>query len=273
MPSRAVDLVVTDLDGTLCDARERIHARALTAVRALEEAGVPVLLATGRRHRTARDVTAVANLSLAGVYSDGCMGVDAGGRVFHRACFTPVQARRVMAVFASAGIEPLAIVDRLDADLVVGRRYPGSARHLTRYRESIAAMDLDRAVEAERILVFSVTGGDAAQLGSLLAPLALVASASVTPDRLYGGVGLQVRPPGVSKWSGVLAYCAQRGIDPSRILAVGDGANDVELLASARVACVMADGAPEALVLANHRLRPAAEGGWGAVWDLVTPSA
>ena len=48
----AVELVVTDLDGTLSDAAERIHPATVRAVRDLEAAGIPVLVATGRRlHR------------------------------------------------------------------------------------------------------------------------------------------------------------------------------------------------------------------------------
>src|ERR671922_42424 len=49
----AVELVVTDLDGTLSDAEERIHPASARAVRALQVGGVPVLVATGRRRRMA----------------------------------------------------------------------------------------------------------------------------------------------------------------------------------------------------------------------------
>ena len=47
------ELVVTDLDGTLSDARERIHPASVRAVRDLEAGGIPVLVATGRRLRMA----------------------------------------------------------------------------------------------------------------------------------------------------------------------------------------------------------------------------
>jgi hydroxymethylpyrimidine pyrophosphatase-like HAD family hydrolase len=63
---------------------------------------------------------------------------------------------------------------------------------------------------------------------------------------------VQVRPPAVSKWSGVLAYYAEQGIDPGRILAVGDGANDLELLDSAAVACAVASAPPAVLDLVGR---------------------
>jgi hydroxymethylpyrimidine pyrophosphatase-like HAD family hydrolase len=91
----------------------------------------------------------------------------------------------------------------------------------------------------------------------------------VTRDIIVGGMTLTVRPPGISKWQGVLAWCADQGLDPDRVLAVGDGQNDVELLEAARVACVVADGCDAALALADHVLDPADAGGWAAVLDQV----
>jgi hydroxymethylpyrimidine pyrophosphatase-like HAD family hydrolase len=52
----AVQLVVTDLDGTLSDAQERIHPASARAIRELVAGGVPVLVATGRRLRMAAAV-------------------------------------------------------------------------------------------------------------------------------------------------------------------------------------------------------------------------
>src|SRR5215218_6790688 len=59
----AVQLVVTDLDGTLSDAAERIHPASVSAIGELEAAGVPVLVATGRRLRMACAVLEAGGLS------------------------------------------------------------------------------------------------------------------------------------------------------------------------------------------------------------------
>ncbi|HKO83530.1 MAG TPA: HAD hydrolase family protein, partial [Actinomycetota bacterium] len=77
----------------------------------------------------------------------------------------------------------------------------------------------------------------------------------------------------VSKWSGVLAFCKDQGLDPGRVLAVGDGANDVELLGAASIACVVAGGAPDALRHADHIIEPPGIGGWAAILDLVRPGS
>ena len=79
-----------------------------------------------------------------------------------------------------------------------------------------------------------------------------------------------MRPPRISKWSGVLAYCADQGIDPGRVLAVGDGANDLELLESAAVACAVDTATPAVLARADHVIGPPDRGGWAAVVELAS---
>ena len=84
----AVQLVVTDLDGTLSDAAERIHPASVRAIGELEAAGVPVLVATGRRLRMACAVLEAGGLTGPAVVLDGAIGLDLrDGRVFHQVTF------------------------------------------------------------------------------------------------------------------------------------------------------------------------------------------
>jgi hydroxymethylpyrimidine pyrophosphatase-like HAD family hydrolase len=65
----------------------------------------------------------------------------------------------------------------------------------------------------------------------------------------------------------VLAFCATRGLDSTRVLALADGPNDIELLTSAAVRLVPAVAHPAALALADHVIPSAADGGWAQVLD------
>jgi hydroxymethylpyrimidine pyrophosphatase-like HAD family hydrolase len=78
-----------------------------------------------------------------------------------------------------------------------------------------------------------------------------------------------VGPNGLSKWNGVLAFCARAGIDPEHVLAIGDGLNDRELLTNAAVALVPEDAHEDALRAAHHVVPSPAVGGWAAVLDHV----
>jgi hydroxymethylpyrimidine pyrophosphatase-like HAD family hydrolase len=272
----AVQLVVTDLDGTLSDADERIHPASVRAIRELEAGGIPVLVATGRRLRMACAVLEAGGLVGPTVVLDGALGVDLrDGRVFHQVAFPTLAARRVLDAFAFAGLSPCVYVDRPEVDMVVGDHPSTHPDHLARGLPFVGRDDLARVVGSEPVYAFTVVGRPAPALEPVLRAVGPAGSASIVHDLIYGGCTLQVRPPGISKWSGVLAFCAERGIDPGRILAVGDGANDVELLEGAAVACAVATAAPAALARADHILDPPGSGGWAGVLDLVggtTPS-
>jgi hydroxymethylpyrimidine pyrophosphatase-like HAD family hydrolase len=266
----AVQLVVTDLDGTLSDAGERIHPASVRAVRALEAAGIPVLVATGRRLRMAWTVLEAGGLAGPAVVLDGSLGVDLrDGRVFHQVAFPAPAARQVLDAFHVAGLSPCVYVDRPGVDLVVGEHPSTHPGHLARARPFVATDDLARVVASEPVYAHTVVGRPARLLEPVLDGVGPARSASIVRDLIYGGWTLQVRPPRVSKWSGVLAFCAERAIDPGRVLAVGDGANDLELLEGAAVACAVATAAPAVLARAQHVIDPPERGGWAAVLDLV----
>ena len=183
--------------------------------------------------------------------------------------FTAEAARQVLAVFAAAGMEPCLFVDHPTAELVIGPSPSTHAGHLARNRAWAVTADLARVVETDPVLTFTVVGGDAARLTEIAVAVGQAGRASVTPDLVYGGSTLQVRPSGISKWSGVVAFCREHGLDPGRVLAVGDGANDVELLEAAKVACAVAGGHASALALADHLIDPPSAGGWAALLDLI----
>jgi hypothetical protein len=204
------------------------------------------------------------------VVLDGALGLDLrDGRVFHQVAFPPAAAARVLEAFGATGLSPCVYVDRPGVDLVVGDHPSTNPGHLARARPWVAVDDLARVVAAEPVYTFAVVGRPAALLEPVLREVGAAGSASIVPDLIYGGFTLQVRPPDISKWSGVLAYCAEQGIDPARVLAVGDGANDLELLDGAAVACAVVTATPDVLARADHVIGPPSSGGWAAVLDLV----
>jgi hydroxymethylpyrimidine pyrophosphatase-like HAD family hydrolase len=86
----------------------------------------------------------------------------------------------------------------------------------------------------------------------------------------YAGMAaLTAAPRNQSKWDGVLAFCSSRDLDPSKILAVADGPNDVELLTNAAVRVVPKVAHPVALELATHVIPAAQDGGWAEVPSLL----
>jgi hydroxymethylpyrimidine pyrophosphatase-like HAD family hydrolase len=268
---RDIDLVVTDLDGTLWGADERVHDRTLSALRTLADRDVPVLVATGRRLSSAVATLGRSGIELPTVVLDGALGREVGpGRTFHRAAFDPADARAVLAGFREVGLSPCVYVDRPNTEVIAAGDASTHPAHLEHVGEWLQRRDdLESVVSDEQILMFAIVAAPEPTLAAVARSVGAHGAVAVTRDIIYGGATITVRPPGVSKWDGVLAWCADQGLDADRVLAVGDGENDLELLGAARVACVVSDGCEPALALADHVLEPACDGGWSAIVDLV----
>ena len=268
--AEGIDLVVTDLDGTLWDAEERIHRKTLEALHELRRRATPLLVATGRRPRSAAAGLARESLRPPAVFLDGAVGQHLEtGRTFHRAPFRREDARAVLRAFTDCGVSPCLYVDRPDADVVVGTAPSTRPEHLAHIGPWLARDDLPSVVGSEDVLAIGLVGYAAQPLQQVQDRIGGRAEAAVTKDLYFGDFTLMVRPLGISKWQGVEAYCREQGLDSSRVLAVGDGDNDIELLTGARVACVVSDGCDAALALADHVIDPAATGGWCAILDLI----
>jgi hypothetical protein len=266
-----ITLIVTDLDGTLWHTDDEVHPRTVAALRTLEAAGVPLLVATGRRTTAARVPLARLGLAPAAIVLNGALGLDlATGERFHCSPFAADAAARVLAGFVRAGLEPCVYVDHPDVEAYLGRRPSTHPQHRARLQPTAAPGDLRRVCAQVPVLAFGIIG---IPHGRLLPAVAqLQPDAEVHLDRSLdhpGMASLTVAPRWQSKWDGVLAYCRRHGIDPGGVAAVGDGPNDVELLSNAAVSLVPEPAHPAALEHADRVIASPLDGGWADVLDLV----
>lgn len=239
-----VDLVVTDLDGTLWDGRGLIHSRTHWALGVLAEASLPVLAATGRSAWSAWAVMESNGVALPGVFLDGAIGREFGASTaFHKHPFSPAVAVEVLEVLDEQGVSPCINVDDPDRDIVLGAHPFTHPEYIRRLGPWVREEDPWTAVRTLSVLAFTILGGDPSMIRDLAARVTARApvAAAISVDRTYGGLHLSFRPLGVSKWSGVLAFCAAKGLDAGRVLAIGDADNDVELLEGASLALAVAD--------------------------------
>lgn len=263
-----VSLVVTDLDGTLWGSSTVVHDRTLAAVRALEDRGLPVLVATGRTRRSALHLLGQNELALPIVALDGATCEDADGAVFHRVAFSRDDARGVLRALRSQALHPIVHIDSPPADSAADPDAELLAEQEAFYRDTLLRRPLGRLLEHEAAHQF-VTYGDPAALDGAVHAAAAHGNCTINRNALFGGTALTVDPFGATKWEGVRRFCQLHGLDESRVLAVGNGENDVDLLEHARIACVVRDGCDEALAVATHVIDSPDVGGWASVLDLL----
>jgi hydroxymethylpyrimidine pyrophosphatase-like HAD family hydrolase len=265
-----VSLIVTDLDGTLWEDDSTVDARTLAALDQLASAGLPVLVATGRRVRSTLTPLAAIGWSPPAVVLNGSLGLDlASGERFHRAGFVTADAEAVLERFFAHGIHPCVYIDHDDRPVWVTDTPSTHPEHIAGLGEDLGTGDLEHVTKTEHVLGFGVLGLPRDITERLGAELAAIASPHVDRDRHYGGYAITVAPATQSKWNGVVAFCELRGLDVDAVLAIGDGPNDVGLLANAAVAVVPNDAHASAREHAHHVVGTAADGGWAEILDLL----
>jgi HAD superfamily hydrolase (TIGR01484 family) len=265
-----VELVVTDLDGTLWHHDSDVHVRTRDALTRLRDAGVPVLVATGRRVRSTRAPLMDLGLAPPAVVLNGSLGLDlATGDRFHRGGFERTEARAVLDVFEQHRIDPCVYIDHDDRPVWVGPAPATHPEHLASLGADVQTGDLAAVVESELVLGFSVLGIDEDLATTLGAALRGLATPHVDRDRGYGGFSVTVAPMSQSKWDGVASFCQRHDLDASAVLAIGDGPNDAELLRNAAIAVVPEDAHPDARRHAHHVVGRARDGGWADILDFI----
>ena len=267
-------LVVTDLDRTFWGLDCIAPAAHLEALAELEAAGHTVLAATGRRLRNIARLFDLNGLKLPAVALDGSVGMDfATKERFHRIAFDPAALWKLLDILDAHGIRPCLYIDdrgNPDGDLVIPEN-PTSVKTHLEFQEEDVNHDLSpQDVEADVLeLVLTGLDSDHAHRAAKAVHFQALGIARVDePDPLFGGSRLTVSPPGVSKVSGVEAFCQWKGLDID-FVAVGDGVNDLELLQAASISIAIAGSYVSQAAYPNHIIPPPEQAGWATVPKIV----
>ena len=214
-------LAALDVDGTIVDETNALSPAVRDAVLALADAGVAIVVATGRAMPGTMEV--VDRLGLqdgTAVSSNGAIVLGYHPvEVLHSVTFDASEAvRRVLEQVPDAlvAVEEIGVGYRVNAPFPEGEV---SGR--------ITVEDVDSLVsEPVTRVVIRAPGHDAQEFADVVEGLGL------TETNYYIGytAWLDLAPQGVSKASGLEMACARLDIAPADVLAIGDGFNDVEML-------------------------------------------
>jgi Cof subfamily protein (haloacid dehalogenase superfamily) len=241
-------LIVIDLDGTLLTSAHRLTDATAAEVRRVRASGVDVLPASSRGPRAMLPVLRELGLPAEFVGSQGAFlgSYDADGLLHPRARRSaPVEAAR--AAVAAATAAGLA-VSWFAAD-----RWLVSHVDATIEREARVVHDTPEVTDLlaqddgpDKLMIIARTPDDLPALRALARDL---------PDTLVAQVSnptyLEVTRRGVDKGAAVRGYCTQRGISAASVVAMGDGPNDLGLLAFAGTGVAPANARPEVAAAAT----------------------
>lgn len=262
-----IRLVAIDVDGTLLTSRHEVTAATADAIERVRRAGVEVVLTTSRPPRALWPI--LDRLALVEpaefIASQGALtgrySVTGTLEVLDRQPMPLVLAHQVAAAADSAGMSVnwLAgerwLVPRLDDLIREEAAIVGCA-------PDMADLSSEREGPDKLLLLAHSPGQDITELVTV--PEGLVALAS-TPTHL------EVTRADVDKADALSRLCARHGIDPDQVVAIGDGRNDLGMLAFAGVAVAPANAHPDVRAAADLITASNDEEGVARALDRLVP--
>ncbi len=235
-------IVALDVDGTLVDWENRMTDAVRDAVHAVEDAGIHVVISTGRAIPGVLD--AADNLGL-----DGGIAVASNGAVVHT--YRPVDVVHTVTFDAREAVRRVLehVPDALVAVEEVGTGYRISAPFPEwEISGDVTIQDVEELVaEPVTRVIIRAPDHDVEEFGRLVHGLGL--------NEVNYNIGytawLDIAPDGVSKASGLEVVCARLGVEQADVLAVGDGMNDYEMLRWAGRGVAMGQGSDELKAVAD----------------------
>jgi len=264
-PPSGIRLLVLDIDGTLTDSRHVVSEATCRGIARVREAGIRVMLATGRRYRDALPIVEQLSITEPVVTaSGGLVKCPRDHATLHRARFSDGVLPGVLDMIVAAGHEPVIYTDSfadgfdfycrsLEAAVVPPAgggfgEYLGRNRHLARVDPH-----LHRAPPADVFAGFVMGLREA--MAALERRLAAaypghLALHTIRSPR-YSEWMCEFAPVGVSKWSGVESVAATLGIGADAICAVGDDLNDLPMVQAAGLGIAMGNAREELQAVAD----------------------
>ena len=245
-----------------------LRPRTRAAISRAQEAGIPVLVATGRMFRSVAPYLHDAGIGEPVVCYQGAAVVDPGSGEF--LLHVPLEldvAREAIAALAELGLSPNVYVDD---ELFVARE--------TEY---------SRAYSGFQHLPVTEVGDLLGWLHRAPTKLVQVADppvlAEIRPglERRFDGRMfvttslphmLELGNPSVTKGSGITFAVAELGIDLAHLVAFGDGENDVELLDAAGFGVAIERSHPRLLAIADATCAGPEDDGVATVIEAVLDS-
>jgi Cof subfamily protein (haloacid dehalogenase superfamily) len=272
-----IRLLALDIDGTLLDPQFQISVANMAALRRAHEAGVEIVLGTGRRHAFAMPVADMLGFDVWLISSNGAITKSSRGELFHRDLLPAAVARKLMVhmdayrpnivfTFDFEGRGALAIESAETLNGSIQRWMEKNAEYIVTVRpiedslttDPVQAMfcgPISRMKEAERHLA---TAGFRSEFTALK-----------TQYEARNLCILDVLNKECSKGHALRRWAEYRGYRREEVMAIGDNYNDLEMLEFAGIPFIMGNASEDLKASAFKLTRGNDESGVAAALEEV----
>lgn len=219
-----IDCVVSDLDGTLLNADHQISENAINSIQALVKQDVVFMLATGRHYQDVHGLMQKLGVEMCLITSNGArVHNDCGKLLYHNAMpehlvAEVIQISRDFSVHRNLYQNENWWVEEPHEELLAIHASSGFAYRFCDF-DSLLLNDVDK-------LYFNAGHDELLKLEKALQKRLgdWLCITFTSPEYL------EVMNLGVSKAQALAQRFIERNICPTRVLALGDGMNDIEML-------------------------------------------
>ena len=231
-----IKLVAIDIDGTLLTPQGEVTPRTLTAVRAAQEAGIVVTLATARRYLNTRQFAEALGLAIPLITYDGALIIQhPQGKILHTNPLQAVIAQQAVETLVRHNVQPVVhhIVDAVE-EIWTGPAELDTAwitDYFNTFPRVIRRLPYATLCTGHEDPLRVVAFAPKEVIASLVPEISSLQCAwNAIPQGNYGYAEMAIMHTHCSKASGVVALARQLDIPLAQVMAIGDNNNDIEML-------------------------------------------
>lgn len=251
--SPAIRLAAIDIDGTLLNSQFRISSVDLDALRRAHQAGIEIVLVSGRRHAFALAIAEQLGFDVWLISSNGAVTRSLRGESFHRDLLPRETCRQLCSIMREFRSHTVLTFDKDSKGAVVLERMDELNRSIQRWLENNLpsiefVVPLEDALVTDPVQVMLCgtvermhEALEILEQSGLKHSITLLRTEYPARDLTI----LDVLNRDCSKGQALKRWAHHRGIAREEVMAIGDNYNDVEMLAFAGVPFIMGNASEE----------------------------
>jgi Cof subfamily protein (haloacid dehalogenase superfamily) len=249
-----IRLIAIDIDGTLLDSVAQVSQTNLDALRRAHEAGIEIVLGTGRRHKFALPVAEMLGFDLCLISSNGAVTRTTRGESFHRDLMPRATAVKICQHMLEFRDHLVVTFDREGMGAIVCENHERLYGVIQRWMEKNApyieyVSPIEKALTAEDPIQAMFCGPvelmQQAQERLLDSDFAQDVTVLRTQYDHRNLTIVDILNAGCSKGHALERWAKHRGIDRSQVMAIGDNYNDIEMLTFAGHPVIMGNASDD----------------------------
>ena len=245
-----IRLVIYDLDGTLLNDQKKISKENLDFINDATRAGYEIVIATGRRYFSAKELTTDIPNEMTILANNGnIIRNSLSDKILYNTFMDKKAIQEVLTMGKSFDLHPIVHVDHYEMgiDMLVEKYIceGDTCIFLPADERRFKIITTEELFDQDRVLAL-VYPGEKSRLSVFYKELndrfPEAYNSHILENLQTIEAMLEIMNPSGSKWKSLVEYAASKGIKPEEIIAVGDDNNDLEMILNAGLGISMKNG-------------------------------